>query len=204
MSNWGRLDQVIQYLGLNVNSFAKEIGLNRAERLYQIKKGNYDISKNLAGIIVDRFTDINEAWLLTGEGAMLKAAEGAAKIPLYNMSLDEFNVDLSQMQVVDELEIPILSGSDFAFVNQGDSMSPEVEHGSVVFVKQVDKDAVVFGDIYLIISEKMNVVRFIRGLDNKSWRLVAKNATDFDDLILDISLVKAVYKVKGVLSMISM
>jgi len=53
MSHWERLDKVIQYLGLNVNSFAKEIGLNRAERLYQIKKGNYDISKNLAGIIVD-------------------------------------------------------------------------------------------------------------------------------------------------------
>lgn len=204
MSNWVRLDQVIQYLGLNVNSFAKEIGLNRAERLYQIKKGNYDISKNLAGIIVDRFSDINEAWLLTGEGVMLKTAEGVSKIPLYNMSLDEFNLDLSQMQVVDELEIPLLSGSDFAFVNQGDSMSPEIEHGSVVFVKQVDKDAVVFGDIYLIISEKMNVVRFIRDFDENSWRLVAKNAKDFDEFVLDIALVKAVYKVKGVLSMISM
>lgn len=204
MSNWGRLDQVIQYLGLNVNSFSKEIGLNRAERLYQIKKGNYDISKNLAGIIVSRFPELNEAWLLTGEGTMLKVAEGSPKIPLYNFSLDDFNTDLSQMQVVEELEIPILSGSDFAFVHQGDSMRPEIEHGSMVFVKQVDKDAIVFGDIYLVISEKMNIVRFIRGLDDKNWRLVAKNATDFDDLIIDIGQVKAVYKVKGVLSMISM
>ena len=204
MSNWDRLDQVIQHLGMNVNSFSREIGLSRAERLYQIKKGNYDISKNLAGIIVNRYPEVNEAWLLTGEGDMLKARENATRIPLYNTSLDEFNTDLSQMQIVDELEIPILSGSDFAFVNQGDSMSPEIEHGSMVFVKQVDKDAIVFGDIYLIISEKMNIVRFIRGLDDKSWRLVAKNANDFDDLVLDISLVRAVYKVKGVLSMISM
>ncbi len=205
MSNWGRLDQVIQYLGMNVNSFSREIGLSRAERLYQIKKGNYDISKNLAGIIVNRYPEVNEAWLLTGEGDMLKVREAnSTKIPLYNTSLDEFNTDLSQMQMVDELEIPILSGSDFAFVNQGDSMRPEIEHGSMVFVKQVDKDAIVFGDIYLIISEKMNIVRFIRGLDDKNWRLVAKNASDFDDLVLDISLVKAVYKVKGVLSMISM
>ncbi|MDR2283148.1 MAG: hypothetical protein LBE37_08065 [Sphingobacterium sp.] len=204
MSNWGRLDQVIQYLGLNVNSFSREIGLSRAERLYQIKKGNYDISKNLAGIIVERFSDINEAWLLTGEGTMLKVDEPAPKIPLYNMSSEEFNTDLSQMPIVDELEISILAGSDFAFINQGDSMSPEIEHGSMVFVKKVDIDAVVFGDIYLIVSEKINVVRFIRGLNEKSWRLVAKNTDDFDDLILDISLVKAVYKVKGVLSMMSM
>ncbi|ERJ60207.1 S24 family peptidase [Sphingobacterium paucimobilis] len=204
MSNWGRLDQVIQYLGFNVNSFSREIGLSRAERLYQIKKGNYDISKNLAGIIVTRFPEVNEAWLLTGEGPMLKARESSPKIPLYNTSLDEFNIDLSQMSVVDELEIPILSGSDFAFVHQGDSMSPEIEHGSMVFVKQVDKDAIVFGDIYMIISEKINIVRFIRGLDDKSWRLVAKNVADFDDLVLEKAQVKAVYKVKGVLSMISM
>jgi len=203
MSNWARLDQVIQYFGLNVNSFAKEIGLNRAERLYQIKKGNYAISKNLASIIVSRFPDVNEAWLLTGEGNMLSAAVDMAKIPLYNIGLDAFDADLSALPVTDELEIPILAGSDFAFVNPGEAMAPEIGNGSVVFVKKVDKEAVIFGDIYLILSSRMNVVRYVRGLDDKSWRLVAKNASNFDDIIMSKAEVKAVYKVKGVLSMIS-
>src|SRR5690606_35152899 len=110
------------------------------ERLYQIKKGNYAISKNLASIIVKRFSDINEAWLLTGEGEMLTSNDGFTKIPLYNIRMDEFNSDLSRLPVTDELEIPILASSDFAFVNHGDSMSPEIDHGSVVFVKGVDKD----------------------------------------------------------------
>ncbi len=203
MSNWARLDQVIQYFGLNVNSFAKEIGLNRAERLYQIKKGNYAISKNLASIIVSRFPDVNEAWLLTGEGNMLSAAVDMAKIPLYNIGLDAFDADLSALPVTDELEIPILAGSDFAFVNPGEAMAPEIGNGSVVFVKKVDREAVIFGDIYLILSSRMNVVRYVRGLDDKSWRLVAKNASNFDDIIMSKAEVKAVYKVKGVLSMIS-
>ncbi|QBR12795.1 S24 family peptidase [Sphingobacterium sp. CZ-2] len=206
MNNWDRLEQVIQYLGLNVNSFAKEIGLSRAERLYQIKKGNYAISKNLAGIITERFPDINEAWLLTGEGTMGKEVEPITntKIPLFNISLDAFDTDLSNMPVAYELEIPLLSGSDFAFVNQGEAMQPEIEHGSVVFVKEVDKDAVVFGDIYLIISEKMNVVRFVRGGNDKQWRLLAKNVEGYDELFLDPDHVKAIYKVKGVLSMVSL
>lgn len=203
MSNWARLDQVIQYFGLNVNSFAKEIGLNRAERLYQIKKGNYAISKNLASIIVSRFPDVNEAWLLTGEGNMLSAAVDMAKIPLYNIGLDAFDADLSALPVTDELEIPILAGSDFAFVNPGEAMAPEIGNGSVVFVKKVDKEVVIFGDIYLILSSRMNVVRYVRGLDDKSWRLVAKNASNFDDITMSKAEVKAVYKVKGVLSMIS-
>lgn len=203
MSDWTRLDQVIQYFGLNVNSFAREIGLNRAERLYQIKKGNYAISKNLASTIVGRFPEVNESWLLTGEGQMLSSVADPAKIPLYNIGLDAFDPDLSTLAVTDELEIPILAGSDFAFVNPGEAMSPEIGNGSVVFVKKVEKEAIVFGDIYLILSSRMNVVRYIRGLDDKSWRLVAKNAANFDDIILNIADVKAVYKVKGVLSMIS-
>lgn len=204
MSNWDRLDKVIQYLGLNVNSFAKEIGLSRAERLYQIKKGNYAISKNLASIIVGRFPDINEAWLLTGEGEMLTSSDGFAKIPLYNISLDQFHSDLSQLPVTDELEIPILAGSDFAFVNHGDSMEPEIDHGSVVFVKHVDKEAVIFGDIYLIVSDRMTIVRFIRDYDPHTWNLVPKNTRDFDAILINKDDVVALYKVKGVLSMISM
>ncbi len=204
MSNWERLEKVIQYLGFNVNSFAKEIGLNRAERLYQIKRGNYAISKNLAGTIAARFPDINEAWLITGEGNMLKDGDNFYKIPLYNVSLDDFKTDLSLMIPAHELEIPILSGSDFAIVNEGEAMSPEIEHASVVFVKEVDKSAVIFGDIYLIIAEHIKVIRFIRGLDENRWKLVAKNSADYDDIILDQNTVKAVYKVKGVLSMVTM
>ncbi|TYR34741.1 hypothetical protein FXV77_14825 [Sphingobacterium phlebotomi] len=203
MSDWARLDRVIQYFGLNVNSFAKEIGLNRAERLYQIKKGNYAISKNLASIIVERFPEVNESWLLTGEGQMVSSGSEPVKIPLYSIGLDAFGADLSTLAVTDQLEIPVLAGSDFAFVNPGDAMSPEIGNGSVVFVKKVDKEAVVFGDIYLILSSRMNVVRYVRGLDDENWRLVAKNAANFDDIIMSKADVKVVYKVKGVLSMIS-
>lgn len=205
MTNWERLESVIQYLNFNVNSFAKEIGLNRAERLYQIKRGNYAISKNLASTISEHFPNINEAWLITGEGNMLKDASDAfCKIPLFNVSLEEFNTDLSQMSVAHELEIPILSGSDFAVINEGEAMSPEIEHASVVFVKEVEKSAVIFGDIYLVVSEHIKIIRFVRDMEGNKWRLVAKNTDDYDDIIVDQDSVIAVYKVKGVLSMVTM
>ena len=204
MSNWERLDKVIQYLGFNINSFAKEIGLTRAEGLYQIKRGNYAISKNLAKTITTRFPNFNEIWLVTGEGNMLKGAEISCKIPLLNVSLEDFDIDVSQMLVAHELDIPILARSDFAIVNEGEAMSPEIEHANVVFLKEVDKSAVIYGDIYLIISAHLKIIRFIRGLDENKWKLVAKNNIHYDDLIIDQSAVKAVYKVKGVLSMVTM
>ena len=205
MTNWERLEKVIQYLNYNVNSFAKEIGLNRAERLYQIKRGNYAISKNLASTISERFSNINEAWLITGEGNMLKDhQESFHKIPLYNVSLEEFDTDLSKLNIAHELEIPILSGSDFSLISEGDAMAPEIEHSSIVFMKEADKSAVIFGDIYFVVTEHIKVIRFIRGHDKDHWRLVAKNSNDYDDIIIDHRAVKAIYKVKGVLSMVTM
>lgn len=45
---WERLEKVIRASGHNVNSFARHIGLRRGENLYQIKKGNNGISRDVA------------------------------------------------------------------------------------------------------------------------------------------------------------
>lgn len=203
MSNWERLELIIQQMDMNVNSFAKEIGLKRAERLYQIKKGNYNISKNLTALITKRFPDINEAWLLTGDGEMLRNATLHKKIPLYNVGLDDLQIDFDNLPIAQELEIPILESSDFAIVNDGEAMAPEIAHRSLVFVRKVDIDAIVYGEIYLILSQKFNVIRIVREQDKDHLRLLPKNTEDFDEIILPKTLVQKAYKVKGVLSMVS-
>src|SRR5690606_30886907 len=68
--SWVRLKKVIDWSGLSTNAFAQTIGLKRAENLYQIKKGNYSISKELADKITSKYDNINKLWLLTGEGQM--------------------------------------------------------------------------------------------------------------------------------------
>ena len=69
--NWTRLERVIQWANMSVNSFGKQIGLTRSESLYQIKAGRFGISHNLAKRITDRFPEISLGWLLSGEGQML-------------------------------------------------------------------------------------------------------------------------------------
>ena len=204
MSNWERLEAVIQHLEMNVNSFAKEIGLTRAERLYQIKRGNYNISKNLAQLITKRFPEINESWLLTGDGFMRRDQKiTAKKIPVYNVGLDDLPSDLEQVPVLEELEIPHLENSDFAIINNSEAMAPDIAYRSMVFVQKVEVDAIIYGEIYLILSEKFNLIRTIREQDTSHLRLLPKNTQDFDEIILPIDQVKHVYKVKGVLSMMA-
>ena len=70
MDNWQRIDSVIRWANMTINCFALYIGLPRGENLYQIKKGNNGISRNLAYKIVTKFPEVSLAWLLTGEGQM--------------------------------------------------------------------------------------------------------------------------------------
>ena len=66
-----RLWQIIRWSGFSTNCFASEIGLKRAENLYQIQRGNNGISRELAYLIVRRFPQISPGWLLMGEATML-------------------------------------------------------------------------------------------------------------------------------------
>ena len=70
LDTWHRLERVIKWTGLSVNSFALNIGLKRSENLYQIKKGNNGISRDLATLITTKYPSVSKAWLLTGEGEM--------------------------------------------------------------------------------------------------------------------------------------
>ena len=65
MDNWQRIDSVIRWANMTINYFALYIGLPRGENLYQIKKGNNGISRNLADKIVTKFPEVSLAWLLT-------------------------------------------------------------------------------------------------------------------------------------------
>lgn len=60
MDNWQRIDSVIRWANMTINYFALYIGLPRGENLYQIKKGNNGISRNLADKIVTKFR--KSAW----------------------------------------------------------------------------------------------------------------------------------------------
>ena len=72
--------KVAEYTGLSFNKLAKEIGLTSPQTFYDIKAGKHGISKELAEKIHARYLNINEAWLLTGNGEMLVAEQGIAQI----------------------------------------------------------------------------------------------------------------------------
>lgn len=177
MTDWQRLEQVIKWTGLSTNAFAVGIGLKRSENLYQIKRGNNGISKDLAELITRKYSNINRAWLLTGDGEMLggtsavggSAAAGQPKgVPYYNTDAIRFVCETSRQRLpAYYIDVPGFGDCDFAAAVTGDGMAPEVPAGAIVALKQVDPAGPVLpGEIYLAVTREFALMRYVK-LDRK-------------------------------------
>lgn len=71
-TEYQRIADLLDYLGLNALGLSKELGLKTPQIFYDIKSGKCGISKGLAQKIQEHFLNINPAWLVTGEGEMLR------------------------------------------------------------------------------------------------------------------------------------
>jgi len=210
MNSWNRLERVIAWSGLSINSFAKSIGLKRAENLYQIKKGNNSISKDLSELITIKYCKISKLWLLTGEGNMfIEESENlndeslSRKIPFYNYDISMLKLKKGKIPHTEQyIEVPLLSNCDFATLCMGESMIPDIPSGSIVTLKEIAIDMMLPGEIYYVVTDKFSTVKFLRTVENdqSKLRLIPKNINSYDESLLDKSSIRYLFLVKGIIS----
>lgn len=77
-----RILQLIDYLGVNRNEFAKSLGYERAQGLYDMTNGkakpSFDFFQRFANSEYSENININ--WLLTGNEEMIKKKEGPVPV----------------------------------------------------------------------------------------------------------------------------
>lgn len=212
MNNWQRLEQVIKWTGLSTNAFAKVIGLKRSENLYQIKRGSFGISKELARLITTKYTIVNRAWLLTGEGKMLKmsASDNESEmmnnlikglIPYYPIDIVSFASNVFPTKPTHNLVLPMFIGATFATTCVGNAMRPSVPNGSIVVLRDSSVNSIVPGETYLIATNDFVLIRTIRTIDSNENKimLVADNREQYDNIILEKTEINKIYIVLGVI-----
>lgn len=218
MTNWQRLEQVVKWSGMSTNKFAAAVGLKRSENLYQIKRGNFGISKELARLICLRYPMISRLWLLTGEGQMLegkasadailetiKGLEGA--VPFYNIdALHLVREDLEKHKPNYYLVLPNAKDCNFAATCGGTSMVPDITPGSTVVLKEIEVSTFLPGEAYLVVTNDFATLKYIRTVEgnDKKIQLVPKNTADFDTITIDISKITNLFAVKAVINYSSM
>ncbi len=201
LDNWQRIEQVIKWSGIaSVSAFAREIGLNRGENLYQIKRGNNGISRDLAESITTKYPQISKAWLLTGEGEMLpgKSAGERYDIPFFKTDVTSWAELSENADPSYHISFPMFRGADFAAFTFADAMEPEIPKGAIVFLQEAEAEKLTPGGIYYIKSRSFSGIRYVRSGDKAGrLRLVPKNTADYDEIVIDASEIEKAYRIRG-------
>ncbi|MBQ4280010.1 MAG: S24 family peptidase [Rikenellaceae bacterium] len=204
LTSWQRLEKIIKWTGLSVNAFARNIGLKRSENLYQIKKGNNGISRELADIITTKYPMVSKAWVLTGEGEMFldahKSGAESEGIPFYNIDAISIYQSHREAEPLYYIAIPIFDGCDFAARCMSNAMTPDIPPGAIIVLKEIDATAILPGETYLVVTGNFCGVRIIRrGAGDDQLRLVPRNVQDYDEITLDPAQILKLFAVKGVI-----
>ena len=199
LAQWKRLESVIRWANMTTNAFARHIGLARGENLYQIKRGNNGISLKLAERIVQIYPEIDRLWLLTGEGVMLREAEPCAvAVPFYDVDLTEGLHRLSELKSACSLLVPPVGECDLAICYRGEDMSPRVPAGTIVLLKKIDKEALIEGATYAVVTKNFVTLRNVHaGACSEELLLVAERGVAGGEQRLAVGEIEAIYAVRG-------
>ncbi len=197
--NWQRIEAVIKWANMSINYFARHIGLARGENLYQIKRGNNGISLDVAERIVAKFPQIDKLWLLTGEGQMFSDTKlRGVQIPYYHNDPEQYISSLATLEPESYLLLPMLQQCDFAMSYTGRAMGEVIPSESVVLFRTVDRESIIPGEIYLVKTQRMNMLRIVRTTDDENrLRLVPGDKQNYDDVTIGVSDIIDIYKLVG-------
>lgn len=212
LDNWQRIEKIFEWSRTSsINAFARSIGLNRGENLYQIKKGNNGISRDLAEQITGKFPEISKGWLLSGEGNMLHEdnkkgfIEEKDTIPFYEKNVIEVLTSKVKLKALDNLVLSSFKDCDLAAISYGEAMHPHIPNGSTVLIKQIPINKILPGDDYIILSTTFVGIRRVRREHGSDiLRLEARNENGFDDILIDVNDINEIYVIKGVITKITM
>ncbi len=204
LTNWERLESVIKWANMSTNYFARHIGLLRGENLYQIKRGNNGISRNLADMIVKSFPEINLLWLLTGEGQMFTEPDVVGDgIPFYNLDVENQIRNIEELDPLSVMVMPVHVDGDIAMVYSGRAMGDIIPPNTIVMLKKILPETIIPGGEYVILTKNVVTLRIVcydhNVSDGASYgdtlKLVSADSAKFNDIYINRKDVEMVYKV---------
>lgn len=202
-----RLTAYLRYKGINKSEFGRIIGVSNAY-ISSIRKS---IQPDKAEKIASSFPDLNIAWLMTGEGEMIKSntwqdfddkpqeeVHGTV-VPLlpilaHGGKLTDFECSISRYEC--EKVISPIDGVDLAITISGDSMAPEYPSGSSVLIKKVNEKAFIeWGKVYVLDTCNGTIIKQLMPHDNPSYVKCVSLNSAYPPFDLSLSYVHAIYRV---------
>lgn len=162
-----RFDEYMTVKHLNDNKVTMDLGLSIGT-IGKSRKEGRDLSDKVVEQILNFYTDLSRAYLLAGEGEMLKKSSEAPKfaaevpesdaviytVPLLPISAQggTFNDFVESIKERDcERIVSPIKSVDLAVTVSGDSMAPEYPSGCKILIKKINEEAFIeWGKVYVL------------------------------------------------------
>lgn len=163
-----RLIRLLKEKHMTQTEFAHRLGVTPTY-VGAMRKG---MSKERLKTVFEMFPDLNRDWLLYGEGEMLLPEDTDMPdltkgyiVPMLPVEAFAGNLQLwsEGVQLRDcEKTVSPVPGVDFGIRLTGDSMEPELQNGSILFIKRINEKAFIpWGNPMVIDSENGVVVKVV-------------------------------------------
>lgn len=182
-----RVYSFIREMGITVRQFEQNVGLSNGA----VSKMGNSTRRSILDKIFAAYPQINEVWLLTGEGNMLKSKQtdnattttsevysGKDEVPeqfvsyLVPMaamggSLVGFESEGVRRENCERVISPI-ANADWVVPVCGDSMEPEYPNGSRVYVQQIyPDDFIAWGNVFVLDTTNGIIIKVVKESEKK-------------------------------------
>lgn len=196
---------------------SKGISAYRLEKDLGKTKGYWGKTKNPTAefitLFVNKYADISESWLLTGEGEMLKKDVEATEKPRinYKQGVPYYNVDfMGGFEIVENERTinpeylidfkPYAKATCWCNIS-GHSMEPEINSGDIIALRRIeDFSFLPMGEIYAIVTKNdMRTVKRIGPSANPdNYTLIPTNKSpEYGIQELPKNMILAIFEVMG-------
>jgi len=203
-----RLSHIHRKYAITLNEAAEKIGV-KEEELKKFFYENESPPDHIIKTYQEVFPEVNPDWLKYNQIPMMTGKGIGDYIPpeTLNKMIKTFGstiegefkalLNCSNARPAHIVRIESFLECDIALEVFGDDMEPEFYPGDVVMVEQVDKNSYIYGLPYILITKKINLLRFIKNSNNPETLLLERSMPSEEALEVNKADILQLFIVKG-------
>lgn len=208
-----RVRYLMSEMRLRQGAFAKRIGVDVSNFSKQMN-GKLPISEAFVNKVVVNL-GVSKAWLVEGEGVPYAKSSGPlpvaapginseAGIPVYDIDATAGSMMRERLfaddRVVGFINVPGI-GADCRIIKvSGDSMTPVINSGDYIAVREVSDMSVIFwGEIYVVLLDDYRMVKYLRRHADEDKVVLRSANPAYDDIELPRSAIRGLFFVSNII-----
>ena len=203
-----RLSHIHRRFAITLNEVADKLSVTE-EELRRFFYENEQPSEQLINKYLEAFPEVNPEWVRYNHRPMMSKSSGGDYIPpdTLNKMIKTFGgtiegefrelLNCRNARPAHIIRIESFLECDIALEVFGAEMSPDFQPGEIVLADLVDKNTYIYDLPYIIISSKINMLRFIRMSNNPDKLLLSPSDAETETIEINKTDIRQLFLIKG-------